>query len=84
MQREELLAAMAEIRFIRTRSFHILLGEASGENRGYDILIMTRYMTKEISNEIESLRHAGNKVEALIIPDPLLKHEMAEGGDING
>jgi uncharacterized protein (DUF58 family) len=84
MQREELLAAMAEIRFLRTRSFHMLLREAAGDKRGYDILIMTRYKTKEIDIEIDSLRHAGNKVEALIIPNPSPEYMMAEGGDIDG
>jgi hypothetical protein len=84
MQREELFAAMAEIQFIRTRSFHMLLKEAAEDKRGCDILIMTRYMTKEIDIEIDSLRRVGNKVEAQIIPDPLTEHTVAEGGVTNG
>jgi hypothetical protein len=83
-QREELFAAMAEMRFIRTRSFHMLLREAAEDKRGYDILVMTRYMTKEIDIEIDSLRQMGNKVEALIIPDPLSESHALEGGDSGG
>jgi len=84
MQREELFAAMAEIRFLRTRSFHTVLKDAAGEKYGFDILIMTRYMTKEIRTEMDLLRQAGNKVEALLIPDLSPKHLAVEGGDIDG
>jgi len=68
--REELFAAMAEIQFVRTRSFHMLLKEAVENTRGYDVLLMTRYITKEITEESDALRRAGNKVEIMLIPDP--------------
>jgi len=68
-QREELYAAMAEIQFIRTRNFHMMLNEAAGIIRDTDILIMTRYMTEEIDHEVNTLRLTGNKVEIFIIPD---------------
>jgi len=84
MQREELFKAMAEIQFLRTRSFHTLLKEAAEDKRGYDILVMTRYKTKEIDIEIDSLRRAGNKVEAFLVPDPITEHPVVEGGGTNG
>jgi len=68
-QREELFMAMAEIRFIRTRSFHTLLHEAVQSVRESDILLITRYMTREIDYECKMLRQLGNKVEVLIVND---------------
>jgi len=67
--REDLFAAMAEIQFTRTRSFHMLLREAVEDVRGFDILLMTRYVTKEITTEYDALRRAGNKTEIFVIPD---------------
>jgi uncharacterized protein (DUF58 family) len=78
-QREELFAAMAEIQFVRTRNFHMLLMEAAEIVRDSDILLMTRYMTKEIEIEIDALRRAGNKVEVLTIPD-ITEKPSPEGG----
>jgi len=68
-QREEMLAAAAEIQFVRTRNFHMMLREAAEVVKDMDILLMTRYMTKEILIEIDALRNAGNKVEVFTIPD---------------
>jgi len=81
--REELFSAMAEIQFVRTRSFHMMLKEASVDVRGFDILIMTRYITNEILAESEALRRVGNKVELLIIPDCLQEQQPPEGGEIH-
>jgi len=78
--RETLFAAMAEIQFVRTRSFHMLLREAAETVKDTDILIMTRYMTEEIDVESASLRHAGNKVEIFIIPDDPVVQRSPEGG----
>jgi len=80
--REELFAAMAEMQFVRTRNFHMLLKEATGIVRDTDILLMTRYMTNEIEIEINALRKAGNKVEVFTIPDPADDHYL-RGGDHN-
>jgi len=68
-QREELFAALAEIRFVRTRSFYMLLREAAEFVKNADVLLVTRYMTKEINIECDALRREGNKVEILIVPD---------------
>jgi len=70
-QREELFSALAEIRFKRTRSFHMMLHEAAGTVKDMDILIMTRFLTKEMDDEIAALRKAGNKVEIFMIPDSM-------------
>ena len=67
--REELFAALAEMQFVRSRNFFMLLQEASKVVRDTDILLMTRYLTTEIQIEIEALRHAGNKVEVFTIPN---------------
>jgi len=80
--RESLFAAMAEIQFVRTRSFHMLLKEAAQNVRGYDILLMTRYITDEIVLESNALRHAGNKVETLLIPDDPQEQIPPEGGEL--
>ena len=80
-QREELFTAMAEIQFVRTRSFHMLLKEASADVRGFDILLMTRYVTKEIMAECDELRKAGNKVETFVIPDILQERQLPRGGE---
>jgi len=81
--REELFSAMAEIQFVHTRSFHMLLREASEDVRGFDVLLMTRYITNEILVESEALRRGGNKVEILIIPDCLQEQPPAEGGALH-
>jgi len=75
-QREELFTAMAEIRFVRTRSFHTLLKEATQFVKDSDVLLVSRYMTQEIEEQSNMLKRLGNKVEALIVPDIL-----SEGGD---
>ena len=67
---------MAEIQFTRTRSFHMLLREVVKDARGFDILLMTRYVTNEIFVESEALRRAGNKVEIFVIPDHPIRKEV--------
>jgi len=78
--REELFAAMAEMQFVRTRNFHMLLKEAAKIIKDTDILLMTRYMTKEIDIEIDAFRHSGNKVEVFTIPDIAEDHTLRGGG----
>jgi len=80
IQREKLFAAMAEMKFVRSRNFHMLLQEASKVVRDTDILLMTRYMTEEIQTEIDTLRRGSNKVEVFTIPD-LREEEGANGGE---
>jgi len=70
-QREELFAAVAEIQFVRTRSFYMLLRSAAEFVKDSDVLLITRYMTKEIDFECDILRRAGNKVEVFIVPDDI-------------
>jgi len=82
--REELFSAMAEIQFVHSRSFHMLLKEAVEVVRGFDILLMTRYITSDIIAESDALRRAGNKVEILIIPDCLQEQQPPEGGALYG
>jgi len=79
-QREKLFAAMAEMKFVRTRNFHMLLKEAACVVRDMDILLMTRYMTDEIQTEINTMRRAGNKVEVFTIPD--LPEDQELGGGV--
>jgi len=67
--RDEIFAAMAEIKLIRTRSFHMLLREAAETVCDSDILLITRFVTKEMDAEIDKLRKAGNKVELYMVPD---------------
>jgi len=67
--RDDIFTLMAEIKLIRTRSFHMLLHEAAGTVRDTDILLLTRFLTKEAKIEIERLRRSGNKVEIYMIPD---------------
>ena len=81
--REDLFAAVAEMQFVRTRSFHMLLREAVGTVRDMDILLMTRYITDEINIESEALRRAGNKVEVFIVPDSPAMRQSPEGGIIS-
>ena len=64
--KEELFMAMAEINFVRTRSFHALLSEVGESITDADILLMTRYVTDEIKAEAGKLRRLGNKVEIFI------------------
>jgi len=82
MHRDALYMAMAEIQFVRSRNFHMLLRESVETVRDSDVLLMTKYMTKEISVEIENLRLAGNKVEVLELPDAVNAQSSA-GGDIS-
>jgi uncharacterized protein (DUF58 family) len=81
--REELFSAMAEIQFVHSRSFQMLLKEASEDVRGFDILLMTRYTTDEILAESDALRRAGNKVEILLIPDYQQEQQPPEGGELH-
>jgi len=81
--REELFAAVAEMQFVRTRSFHMLLREAVEVIKDTDVLIMTRYMTEEIGIESETLRRAGNKVEIFLIPDSLPGQQSPDGGEFS-
>jgi len=83
IQKEELFAAMAEIQFVHTRSFQMLLKEATEDVRGFDILLMSRYITDEIMVESEALRRVGNKVEILLIPDYTHEQLPPVGGDIH-
>ena len=78
-QREQLLAAMAEMQFLHTRSFSTLLREAAQTEKNADILLMTRFVTNEIQAEVESLRRSGNLVEILLIPD-LISDDGWKGG----
>jgi len=78
-QKEKLFAAMAEIKFVRTRNFHMLLREKAIATRDADILLMTRYMTKEIQLEIDIFRKAGNKVEVFTIPDLTIEQNVGGG-----
>ena len=80
-RREDLFAAVAEMRLVRTRNFYMLLREAAQVVKDTDILIMTRYKTDEMNIEIDSLRHAGNKVEIFIIPDQPTEQRFGEGGE---
>jgi len=80
---EKLFSAMAEMQFIRTRSFHMLLREAVEEVRDMDILLVTRYISAETQTEIEALRLNGNKVEVFIIPEAAAEH-LPDGGEQNG
>ena len=66
-QREELFAAMAEIQFVHTRSFYMLLREAKEFVKDADVLLITRFMTKEMNEECDELRQLGNKVEVLYV-----------------
>jgi len=46
-----------------------LLKPSHGGVKDTDILIMTRYLTNEIEEDITALRRAGNKGEVFLIPD---------------
>ena len=59
----------------------MLLKEAAEDTHGFDILLMTRYLTNEIKAESDALRHAGNNVEILLIPDILQEQQPPEGGE---
>jgi len=76
-QREKLYMAMAEIKFVRTRSFHSLIRETASIIKDEDVLIMTRYVSDEIITECNNLRKAGNKVEIFIVPDSLTERRGA-------
>jgi uncharacterized protein (DUF58 family) len=67
-QKERLLTAMSELQLKTSRSFFMLLREASETVRDADILLMIRFLTKEIAAEAENLRQAGNRVEVLTVP----------------
>jgi len=82
-QREKLFTAMAEIQFVHTRSYHMMLKEAAGIVRGFDVLLMTRYITNEILAERDALHRAGNKVEILLIPNAIQEESPPEGGVVH-
>jgi len=77
-QRELLFAAMAEIQFVRTRSFYMLLRSAVEFVKDSDVLLVTRFLTDEIKAESDALRRAGNKVEIFIVPDNLAEQQSPE------
>ena len=80
VHREKLFSAMAEIQFIRSRNFHMMLQEAAAIVKDSDVLLMTRYLTDEINMEVEALRRAGNKVEVFTIP-VISEDQLPAGGD---
>jgi len=80
---EGLFAAMAEMQFIRTRSYHMLLREAAENIKDMDILLMTRYLSAVMQTEIETLRRSGNKVEVFLIPESVTE-QSPEGGGHDG
>ena len=59
--REALLAAMAQLRLVRTLSFPTFLAHLS-EHRDLDMILLSCYDSEEIQSAISTLRRCGNRV----------------------
>ena len=64
--REALLAAMAQLRLVRTLSFPTFLSRL-GEHRDLDMILLSCYDSEEIQSAISLLRRCGNRVSLHLV-----------------